>query len=164
MSETSLIREAASKYCIGKGLDLGCGGDKLTPETWGFDMPIPYTHVGNDTIELRGDARNLSFINNNSIDYIFSSHLLEDFPNTEEVLREWFRVIKPGGLLMLYLPHEMRYRAHCKATGQDYNGAHSVEQMSLDYILEILKTLGISETVEAVDSHAAYSFFVVARK
>jgi len=161
MSETALIRPIAKKYCKGKGLDIGCGGDKVTPDSWGFDMPQPYASVGSDYIELRGDARNLEFINIGALDYIYSSHLLEDFPNTEEVLIHWISRIKKGGKLILYLPDEQKYRAHCKATGQGYNEAHSIENMSLEYIKNILKGIGYTKILHEIELHAAYSFFIV---
>jgi len=159
MGETSLIREIAAPYCKGKGVDLGCGGDKVTPDTWGFDMPSPYTHVGDDIIELKGDARKLPF-NDGVLDYIFSSHLLEDFPNTKEVIIEWLRVIKLGGVLVLYLPDEQVYKKHCRETGQSYNGAHSIENMSLAYIKQILSGLPV-EVIEEIELINTYSFFMV---
>lgn len=42
----------------------------------------------------------------NSVDEVFSSHLLEHIShvNTVQVLSEWFRVLKPGGVLQLIVP------------------------------------------------------------
>ena len=44
-----------------------------------------------------------------SQDYVFSSHCLEDMQDTEGTLREWLRVLKPGGYLVLYLPDKDYY-------------------------------------------------------
>lgn len=44
-----------------------------------------------------------------SCDAVFSSHLLEHIEDTEGALAEWWRVIKPGGHLCLYLPHRELY-------------------------------------------------------
>lgn len=44
-----------------------------------------------------------------SCDAVFSSHLLEHFHDPAAALKEWWRVIKPGGFLVLYLPDEDLY-------------------------------------------------------
>ena len=48
----------------------------------------------------------MPFIANNSVDEIYSSHALEyfDFNQVEEVLFEWKRCLKLGGLLRLSVP------------------------------------------------------------
>ena len=42
---------------------------------------------------------------------MFSSHLLEHFPKKDVagILREWMRVVRIGGNLILYLPDEDQY-------------------------------------------------------
>ena len=162
-SETSLIRPEVIRYCRGKIIDLGCGGDKIVPGAIGFDLAKPYTRVGTDAIDEQGDARDLSRYEDGAFDVCFSSHLLEDFEDTETVLDEWLRVLKPGGHLILYLPHERRFRAHCEGSGQGYNKAHKVEKMSLEYMLEILARKPVVP-VHTIESHAKYSFLVVVRK
>lgn len=54
---------------------------------------------------IRGYAR----IPDASVDAVFSSHLLEHIEDTDAALAEWWRVIKPGGYLVLYLPHKDLY-------------------------------------------------------
>lgn len=162
MSETKYIRETVLPYCVGKGLDLGCGGDKITPDCFGFDLPKPYTKVGDDIIEMWGDARCLPF-NDDVLDYVYSSHLLEDFLNTKDVLCEWLRVVKPNGFLIIYCPDEQVYRNYCKETGQDYNLAHCVSDMSLPYMLDIISDMSV-EVVYRDLLVNFYSFLLVLRK
>jgi len=53
------------------------------------------------------------------LDFVYSSHLLEDFNDTEGVLREWLRVLKLGRSFGLVLPDEQVYTAHtAPPTGQ----------------------------------------------
>jgi ubiquinone/menaquinone biosynthesis C-methylase UbiE len=49
------------------------------------------------------DARKLSF-EDHSFDRVIATHVLEHLINPHEILREWTRVIKPGGTLSLVLP------------------------------------------------------------
>ena len=49
------------------------------------------------------DATKLSFIDN-SFDRVIAAHVLEHLYKPHEVLQEWVRVLKPGGVLTLILP------------------------------------------------------------
>jgi SAM-dependent methyltransferase len=51
------------------------------------------------------DGSNLSTISNDSYDFVLSSHNLEHFANPAKALREWQRVIRAGGGLILVLPN-----------------------------------------------------------
>lgn len=164
MSETAKCRERLGKYCIGIGIDLGFGGDPIVPQALCFDLPSPYANVGMHPQHFAGDARDLSVFSNDGFDFVYSSHLLEDFEDTETVLREWVRVLKPGGNLVIYCPDEMVYRAHCTATGQTYNEAHKIANFNLDHVrraLESIPDIFIVHYIEHVDE---YSFEIVARK
>jgi len=44
-----------------------------------------------------------------SFDYIYSSHTLEHVIDAGESLKNWWRVLKPGGYLLLYIPHRDLY-------------------------------------------------------
>jgi predicted SAM-dependent methyltransferase len=163
-SETNTIRSLVLRFITPKsnGVDLGYGGDCITPNTIAMDMPSKYASMGNDPQHLFGDARNLHWFRDNALDYVYSSHLLEDFPNTLEVLTEWVRVVKPGGHLLLCLPNEQKFRAHCAKTGQSYNSNHQCLEMSLSYMQELFTKLKL-ETVFTWQEHP-YSFVIVGRK
>lgn len=167
MSETSLARTRLLPYCKGYGLDLGFGGDKIQPSAIGVDLAVPYTNVGSDPVQLGGDARHLLWFRDGVLDYVYSSHLLEDFPasQTRAIVVEWLRVLKAGGYLILYQPDEQVYRAHCKATGQPYNASHSVPDFSLVWLRDkILATIPGIEIVHSNPLVETYSFEVVIRK
>jgi predicted SAM-dependent methyltransferase len=166
-SETSVCRERLKKFCFGDGLDLGFGGDPIIPSAITVDMNIPYAEVGCSPQHLHGDARNLCWFKDGVLDYVYSSHLLEDFPEGETglVLTEWMRVIKPGGFLILYCPDEQKYREHCRLTGQGYNEAHKVSRFSLDYVKQVLSSLGVAYSIVHENAYVdGYSFEIVVMK
>ena len=66
-------------------MDVGFGGEKIVDTAWGFDMPQPYTQVGSHRQQLRGDCRQFPFLCDDALDYIYSSHVLEDFTYFELV-------------------------------------------------------------------------------
>lgn len=66
-----------------------------------FDLP---GHVSID-IKNGKDARKLDYPDN-SVDEVYASHVLEHFgaDETELVLKEWVRVLKPGGIIRIAVP------------------------------------------------------------
>jgi SAM-dependent methyltransferase len=51
------------------------------------------------------EASDLGFVPDGTYDFVLSSHMLEHSANPLKVLREWLRLLKPGGALFLVLPH-----------------------------------------------------------
>lgn len=84
------------KYCIGKGLDIGFGGDLILPTADGYDFE-------------HGDAQYLKSVPDNKYDFVYSSHTLEHMNDAEVALKNWFRVVKKNGYLILYIPHRDLY-------------------------------------------------------
>jgi len=89
----SYIADFAKEHCRGKGLDIGSS-------KWPLEGSIA---VENDK-EL--NAFKLDLFENNSLDYIFSSHCLEHIENWQDALSLWIKKIKEGGIIFLYLPHQ----------------------------------------------------------
>jgi ADP-heptose:LPS heptosyltransferase/predicted SAM-dependent methyltransferase len=107
------IRWEIIQWTRGRGLDLGCGPQKTFPHFIGLDNNIDAQLFG---IPANPDIRvdtceNLSLFSSKSMDFVFSSHLLEHIQpdNVTECLKEWWRVMKDGAYLVLYLPDEDEY-------------------------------------------------------
>ncbi len=80
-------------------LHLGCG-KRFIPGFVHIDA-VDYPHIDHVTT-----IDNLSFIGNDTVALIYNCHVLEHFKrrDVERVLREWFRVLKPGGTLRTSVP------------------------------------------------------------
>ena len=165
-SETSLCRERLVGYCTGCGVDIGYGGDPIIPSAITVDVPSPYKLVGAAPLNLPGDARDLYWFRDETLDYVFSSHLLEDFKKdeTRHVMLEWLRVLKVGGRLVIYCPDEKVYSEHCRRTGQEYNKAHSIPEFSLDYLKGIVADIANVEVLHEAPHVDTYSFELVLKK
>jgi len=101
------------KWTRGKGLDIGCGPGKTFPHWIGVDNCIDEMLFGikcNPDIRIES-AEKLDMFASASMDFCFSSHLLEHVPpeRVTDTLKEWMRLIKPKGYLVLYLPDEDEY-------------------------------------------------------
>jgi ubiquinone/menaquinone biosynthesis C-methylase UbiE len=75
---------------------VGYGGDLLSKNCQGWDIE-------------HGDAQTLKGLKDSEFDFVYSSHTLEHVDDAEITLRNWWRVIKPGGYLILYLPDRDLY-------------------------------------------------------
>lgn len=106
--ESDKIAAFIVPYTRGNGLDIGCGQRLCWPHFIGIDSGH---HFGQGAAQfIVKDACTLPpFFAENSLDFCFSSHLLEHIEDTRAALIEWWRVIKPGGHLVLYLPHKDLY-------------------------------------------------------
>lgn len=168
-SETSKFRYLFLDYCKGNGIDIGFGGDPILPTAITIDLPKPYAETGESPQNLRGDGRNLYWFNDNTFDYVYSSHLLEDFVDTEEVVKEWIRLLKSKGYLLLLLPDEQRCRAYFKNSSRPYNEHHKHEDFSLDKIKAILNSLEM-KIIKEFDKliyepeQSDYNFAIIAQK
>jgi predicted SAM-dependent methyltransferase len=163
-SETSKCRRRLAQYCIGNGVDLGFGGDAITNTAIRVDLPTPYSRTAGQTVQLGGDCTNLLWFRDESLDYVYSSHLLEDFEATEAVLREWLRVLRTGGLLVIYCPDEQAYQKHCEITGQYYNINHKHSDFSLAKVKSILAKLGQTNILYECALIDTYSWDLVLKK
>ncbi len=79
-------------------LNLACG-DIIVPDFINIDLYNPKA-------QIKADVKFLPF-KDNSVDYIWASHIIEHFHYFEafDVLREWYRVLKVGGKLMIETPN-----------------------------------------------------------
>ena len=92
-------------YFRGDGIDIGGKPDPLSLyrefflglssiRTWDLDD---------------GDAQFMEGVADNTFDFVHSSHCLEHLHDPQEGLRNWFRVLKPGGYLVVMVPDEDLY-------------------------------------------------------
>lgn len=60
----------------------------------------------NHDVQIKSDVSNLWMFKDGEVSEIYASQILEHFPHvqTEKVLREWFRVLKPGAKITIGVP------------------------------------------------------------
>jgi SAM-dependent methyltransferase len=165
-SETAKHRDLLQPLCEGYGCDIGFGGDPISNTSVRVDLPNPYTKVGRLNVQLGGDCRNLYWFQDGVLDFVYSSHLLEDFPEHEimPILSEWSRVLKPAGRLILLLPDQQRYLKACRQKGEAPNPHHSMEYFSLDFLRAMISRLPSLREVAAHPELGEYSFAIILEK
>jgi predicted SAM-dependent methyltransferase len=101
-------------------LHLGCGG-KYIAGFFHVDA-LNYPHV-----DHQGPVDRLAFLHDNTVELVYASHVLEHFGRHEldNVLREWYRILKPGGVLRLAVP-DFRACARLYLDGRLANGLNDI--------------------------------------
>lgn len=120
------------KYCTGKGLDICNGGDLITDNVCSWEIE-------------NGDAQYLTGVKNESFDYVYCSHGLEHMNKVRVALKNWFRVVKKGGYLIVAIPHRDLYEKK-KALPSRWNTDH--RHMFLIGKEEAPDTLDISKEIK----------------
>jgi SAM-dependent methyltransferase len=164
VSETSKCRASLAPYCQGNGIDIGFGGDPIVPHAICMDLPTAYARYKQYAQHLHGRAEDLHWFRDGSLDWVYSSHVLEDFPATREVLDEWLRVVRPGGHLVLYLPDEQVYREHCQRHGRPPNTHHVHADFGLAFVKRALAHRQDIEVIHERFPVGVYSFELVLKK
>ena len=108
----------AQEFCQGRGLEIGAAAySDFGVDAWNLDLtpePLPsyrieqIRHAGRvSPIHIVGLGETLP-ISSDSQDFLLASHVLEHSPDPIGTLVEWDRVVRPGGVLFLIIPHKER--------------------------------------------------------
>ena len=164
-NETGKIRWELVPYTRGLGLDIGCGAVKAFPHFIGVDNRKDTKLFGQamDPDMTVPDATVLPMYSDGCMDFVFSSHTLEHLTDYKAALKEWWRVLKIGGYLCLYLPHKDFYPNCGSLNG---NPDHKWDFLPQDIIDSID---GIADGFDLVrnedrNENIEYSFFQVYKK
>lgn len=167
ISETSKHRKLVQGYCVGAGIDVASAGDPIVPTAIQIEAVHPYCPFFDTKYppQIRGDGTKLIWFSNNSMDYLYSAHLIEDFdvPDQIRILAEWGRVVKPGGHIVILAPERNRWHEALRK-GQPPNNAHKHEPLIGEFT-RIFQQFGNWVILE--DRYCDgedYSMFFVSRK
>ncbi|PWU04738.1 MAG: hypothetical protein C5B52_00945 [Bacteroidetes bacterium] len=162
-SETSKVRSLVLPYCQGHGCDIGFGGDKIKKtDCDGIDYAQPYAFTGKDQVDIACDVMNETIpVAESTYDYVYTSHLIEDFPDTKKGLKEFIRILKPGGNLILVFPDQPKYEEVCRRTGQPLNMHHVHKDMGLKFMYDRLKEIENLEYSVLFESNCEIDYNVV---
>lgn len=139
---------AAARYCAGTGVDVGAG-------YWPFPGAVPV-----DPFRGKGKERPIESFEPKSLDYVFSSHCLEHMEAPTDAIRAWLNLLKPGGILFLYLPHE---RCAIWRPGSPFVKDGHKWSPTFESVSEMLVSHGMEIVGGDPGPDAMWSFYVVGR-
>lgn len=107
-----------SRYFVGHGIDIGGEPDPLAQYVGVFPLMQQV-----DTWDVEnGDAQVMDGVPDGRFDFVHSSHCLEHMVDVKTALRNWTRIVRPGGYLIVTVPDEDLYeRGEWPST---YNADH----------------------------------------
>jgi ADP-heptose:LPS heptosyltransferase/predicted SAM-dependent methyltransferase len=162
-TESAKCRFDIVPYTRGTGLDVGCGAQKAFPHFIGVDSGKDALMFGNPVCaDIKCDALSMPIFADGSMDFVFSSHLLEHIKDHEKALAEWFRIVKPGGYLVLYLPHADFY-PNMAEFGANKDHVHDFLPQD---IIDAMRKIGSWELIENEERNEEdeYSMLLVFQK
>ncbi|GAA3650609.1 class I SAM-dependent methyltransferase [Nocardioides ginsengisoli] len=111
----ALVRRTVRPWAAGRAIDVGCGmgGNTAVLRQLGWQaVGVEYTDTGAEIASsrgipvVRGDGRRLP-VADASVDLVMSTDAWEHIDDDVAVARESFRVLKPGGRLLVAVPAGM---------------------------------------------------------
>lgn len=122
-----------------------------TGNTFVFDKGKPPGH------QFISEATDLQFLAGNAYDFVLSSHVLEHVANPIRALKQWIRLLKNEGLLVLLLPDKHKTFDHRRPITalnhliEDYE--NDIAEDDLTHLPEILSLHDLSRDPEAGNFH-----------
>ena len=141
----------------GVGVDMGCG-ELIHPFCLGVDKycgdahpdyPSPTKAHYHPHLVMRVD-KPLPFTTG-SFDFLISHHSLEHMCDTAWTLREWIRIVKPGGILAIVMPDA--------AYGPTNDPDHQEDYSAAGFKREVLST--VTEVVDVLEFDTFNNHFSV---
>lgn len=136
--ETRLKTGFYKKYMSGRGLDIGYKGNGGRADD---TVPVLDTAIGIDMDYPMYDGKTLPFPEA-EFDYVYASHVLEHVEPAHEYIADWFRVLKPGGHLVIAVPHQDLYERKGYPPSKWNPGGHKRFYRPYKLLREIEMSLG----------------------
>lgn len=162
--ESQKILWEVAPFLRGRGLDVGAGTFKVLPHAISVDNGHheAFGHHIKPDVKI-SDAQDLGVFGTQSMDFVYSSHLLEHLREPKKALAEWWRVLKVKGFLILYLPHDEFY-PKCGEEGANPDHKHNLNETVVEeWMKEVNAGWDLIECQRRNDDDE-YSFLMVFKK
>jgi len=130
-------------YNIVSNLD-GCNFSNNTLWEGSISAEKSFKYWGDKTgIQIISEATDLAMVKDKTYDFIISSNCLEHIANPLKAVKEWLRVVKNDGLILLVLPNKTYCFDHKRPTTtfdhllSDFN--NDIKESDLTHLDEILE-------------------------
>lgn len=95
------------EYCDGRGLEIGPGSNRLANlNTVAVDIISDFKGREYPKPEIDSTAYDLSAVESSTVDFVVNAHVIEHLLDPIRALKEWKRVLKPGGVLFMIVPEK----------------------------------------------------------
>jgi SAM-dependent methyltransferase len=103
---TSAIVPSLRTHAKGTFLDAGCGSQPFRAVVEGqVEHYLAYDIEARvDAVDFLGDVEDMHAVGDRSIDVVLCSEVLEHVPHPHVAMREFARIVRPGGVLVVTVP------------------------------------------------------------
>lgn len=143
-------------YRVASGID-GCNFSHQTVWEGSLREGLHYKYRKNKAgYQFICEGTDLHPVESNKYDFLLASHCLEHIANPVKAVREWLRVVKPGGTLLLVLPYkEVTFDHRRSVTSfehlkQDFEAG--IDEADLTHLEEILQLHDLARDPGAGDA------------
>lgn len=162
--EAGKVARDVLPYIGHTGFDIGCGPRKVYPHLTGIDNRKDTALFG---IQMRPDVivkdcTRLPY-KDGITETVFSSHTLEHIEDPKLALLEWWRLIVPGGHLILYLPHRDFY-PNIGQPGSNPDHKHDFVPADIEQLMREIAPDWTLRVNESRNGGREYSFLQIYRK
>ena len=141
---SKLFSSTLPLYRIAKSID-GCNFSAYTVWEGSIGEGLNYNYYqGKKGYQYICEASDLKGIGSGKYDFLLASHCLEHCANSIKTVKEWLRVVKPGGCLLLVLPdrrytfdHKRKVTTLEHLVNDYHNNVDEKDLTHLDEILEL---------------------------
>jgi SAM-dependent methyltransferase len=105
LARRSSDRRYATRWFVGDGIDIGAGDDPLSK----LASFLPLMGLVRSWDRADGDAMLMQGVDDETYDFVHSSHALEHMGDPTVALRNWIRICRKGGHLIITVPDEDLY-------------------------------------------------------
>lgn len=103
-----MLQELTKRFCAGHGIEIGPGKNPVCDRSTTLLLDrFTDNRDANPSPDIVADAATIP-VRDRALDFLLSSHMLEHHQDTLRTLYEWKRVLRPGGVMFLILPHGER--------------------------------------------------------
>ena len=164
-AESKKIVWEVAPYLRGQGIDIGAGTFKILPHAISVDNGTDNVLFG---MQFKPDvhittAEDLSVFSPGTMNFVYSSHLLEHLEHPRKALFEWWKLVKLDGVLVLYLPHEDHYPKMGEPGANPDHKSNLNEHKVVEWLEELPGSWDL-ERCEVRSQDDEYSFLLILRK
>jgi len=129
-------KKGYNKFFQGKGLDIGCGKAPLSSAVFnGITELVEYDYE----VSHENDGNVCSNLEDDTFDFVYSSHCLEHMDDPFSAWKHWVRVCKPNGIIFTSVPHEIFYE---KCNWPSQFAPHNTS-WTLEWESDLLKSINV---------------------
>lgn len=141
-------------YCHGLTLNVGAGQRTLLPTDITLD-------IDSDDCDYKADCTDLKIFKDETFDTVYASHILEHIFDLIGAIKEWTRVVKKGGHIVIICP-DWRFTPPKSSLSADPQHKWDLQYEDLHELIKILPEVEqINKNIWAVPN---FSFLMVLKK